>query len=923
MVAGPASAADRLQIRMGPAEGLDVQGVGEFLFDDDGALWAGTPAGIRRFDGGRFEAVDGDQPPKQFFHVTRRPGGGVYALDSGYDLFEVYEGVRRRVTDLPAPGPFRTLQTDAQGRLWLLGGGVVWRRDAPGQWSQPLIDVLVDGERPAGMRFEHRVPVVVTTRGAIAVGGDAIRRALTISLTPTDTVVDAIVGDDGDVVVVLFGGRVQRWRDDQLLREWKVIGRGISMLERGDSLWIAWDHKLGVLRPDGQLRVWRLPFGGVLRSAPDGAMVLGGEGGLFVYPEPDTVILDDVEGVPPSAVRFVEAHNDQIWLSSWRGPIVWDDERAETLTDGLFVAGKVCPDKDGIGWTMSHAWLPNRTGLFRWVPGGQVELVVPLADVRGCVSGPDGTVWLAGGGSMWRVDSGEPAVFDRLARSGTPLHLDRRGRFWFAVGGEVCRVEPASLSQEEAWNCFPVDREGPDYATDVLDLDTGTVLVTTHHGGLYRIVGRRIERHPRSDAVLGSRVLQAVEPSPRGGVWVAGKAVLARVDPDSLEIIEELGPWHGLRLSSAAGVVEMPNGDVWLATVTGPARVRAAARQRPEAPPRVQLSDVVVDGADQRVVAGVRLPPPPNRVQLGFTAPAYRDPDGLLYRVRLDGGPPRSLEGGRIQLVDLRPGRHRVAVEVSLDGERWSEPARATIQVAAFWWQSPWVYLVGLFGMSAALFLAYRARVAFLVAREKERTRIAMDLHDELGSGLGSIRLLASVLDRDDLSDDSRRDLADRIRVTAGELHGGVQELVGSLRPGGATVGALLDRLGERARDLLPDPDMDLRVVDPDEAAQVRLGLVVRRELERIGAEALHNAARHGRPRQVTVGVRSAGSRWVLWVRDDGRGFDPDVLDRRGLGLHSMQARAERIGADLVLESQPGRGTTVHVHFDPLPRSRR
>jgi signal transduction histidine kinase len=285
-------------------------------------------------------------------------------------------------------------------------------------------------------------------------------------------------------------------------------------------------------------------------------------------------------------------------------------------------------------------------------------------------------------------------------------------------------------------------------------------------------------------------------------------------------------------------------------------------------------------------------------------------------------GPFTALADGRVELADLASGEHAVRLQASLDGSLWSDPLTVRIRVATPWWRRPWVLGVALLAGVGLVVLVSRARLAWLLARERERLRIAMDLHDELGSGLGSIRLLATVLRRDRVGDAERVDLARRIERSTGELHGSLSEMVGSLRPGGATGRALVDRLWRRGRDLVVGGGVDLRVVLGAGLESTALPLVVCRDLERIGVEALHNAARHGGAQSVTIGLARAGAQWRLWVRDDGVGFDTSGSSSGGLGLESMRRRAERIGGRLEVTSAPGQGTTVTVHFDPRTHRR-
>jgi len=90
-----------------------------------------------------------------------------------------------------------------------------------------------------------------------------------------------------------------------------------------------------------------------------------------------------------------------------------------------------------------------------------------------------------------------------------------------------------------------------------------------------------------------------------------------------------------------------------------------------------------------------------------------------------------------------------------------------------------------------------------------------------------------------------------------------------------------------------------------------------------IAGEALHNAARHGRPKKVAIALERTGRRWRIRIDDDGVGFDPQRLEGDGLGLHSMKRRAGDIGASLNVESREGRGTRVHLVFDPGAGDRR
>lgn len=97
--------------------------------------------------------------------------------------------------------------------------------------------------------------------------------------------------------------------------------------------------------------------------------------------------------------------------------------------------------------------------------------------------------------------------------------------------------------------------------------------------------------------------------------------------------------------------------------------------------------------------------------------------------------------------MDLPPGDYLAEVRASLDGESWTEPpATYAFSVAPPWWRRTWVMAAFALCALAALYGLYRWRLGFLLKLERQRTRIAMDLHDQMGSGLGSIGILGEVL---------------------------------------------------------------------------------------------------------------------------------------------------------------------------------
>jgi signal transduction histidine kinase len=198
---------------------------------------------------------------------------------------------------------------------------------------------------------------------------------------------------------------------------------------------------------------------------------------------------------------------------------------------------------------------------------------------------------------------------------------------------------------------------------------------------------------------------------------------------------------------------------------------------------------------------------------------------------------------------------------------------------------------------------------------ERERTRIAMDLHDELGTGLGSIGVLAGVAAREGLDPGEGRRLAHEIANLSGLLGSGLRSLVWSLRSGRAGLAELGVQIADHARRLFPDELPRLIMQLPDAASDDPLAPEVCRNVLLLALEALHNVVRHSDAGRVVLSLKAhAHGGLRLSVEDDGRGFDPAQASA-GAGLESMRRRAAAIGAVFSLDSARDRGTRVVLEW--------
>ena len=203
----------------------------------------------------------------------------------------------------------------------------------------------------------------------------------------------------------------------------------------------------------------------------------------------------------------------------------------------------------------------------------------------------------------------------------------------------------------------------------------------------------------------------------------------------------------------------------------------------------------------------------------------------------------------------------------------------------------------------------------------EERQRIARDLHDSVSQSLFSMTLHARTAQRalrqagQDGDGPVGRELGhvgELSRTALAEM----RALIFELRPRGLAEEGLVSALTKHAAAVSAREGVAIEVTGPSERLPVSSDC--EEHLYRLGQEALANASKHAQATRITVTVANGGSSVGLEVSDDGRGFDPAATYAGHLGLTTMRSRASEIGAKLLIDSVPGRGTAVRVEL-PLP----
>jgi signal transduction histidine kinase len=200
------------------------------------------------------------------------------------------------------------------------------------------------------------------------------------------------------------------------------------------------------------------------------------------------------------------------------------------------------------------------------------------------------------------------------------------------------------------------------------------------------------------------------------------------------------------------------------------------------------------------------------------------------------------------------------------------------------------------------------------------RTRIATDLHDDIGASLSQIAVLSQYASRQAARGSAETGQSlERITELSGAVVDAMSDVVWSINPARDRMSDLVHRMRRFAVDLLADGDAALKLDLPDDAANDALDPEARRHVYLVFKEALRNAVRHSGGREVEVSFGRDGDGLLLSVRDDGGGIE-SAPSSGGAGLDSMRERAARLGGTLEIRSRPEGGTEVLLR---TPNTRR
>lgn len=888
---------------------------------DEGVWGAPYAGGLIRLHHGRFEAqpLPGDYARQRIARLFVAADGALWIAFEGGEVMRLHGGRHEIFGARDGLGPIRSTHfaSDGQGRVWLANGPqLAWYE---GGTLHPLrLDGITENIRLASARQDG--PWILTRGWLHKVVGGRLGRRIEVDSSFNARSVQALMEDSSGAI----------WTGT------RAHGvRRLTLPDQRSDLAFEMPEDVGVLLEDGSGNIWA-----------------GANGGGLVRIRPGVARhFDKSQGLQESHTLGVcEDRAGTLWIANRDGGVAFVNEigRVRTLAAprmrDTFSARSVAPfGPAGILVTTSAGLLhATRDGLVSPAAAGSPPQPPEHGEMRVTYMARNGDFWIGlDPGRLGRLREGTWRVFtvdDGLdPASQQVMTEDAQGRLWVGTEeGRLYRLEA------DRFRAVPLPLTSTGAIQAVYFDGAGRGWIGTAGAGLLRLdgpVGRNLDKRHG----LPSSNLSQVIGDDHGQLWFGSPEGIFRVRCEELEQFfagridrveaAVLGADEGVDEANCASghqpaAWKSRDGLLWFATRQGVVAIDPRRDKAVEAPLVVQVDAVRAGNLSQPGHAPVRVPSETRTLELDYSVLCLSTPERVRVRVRLEGYDDdwtTTDARGLARYTRLPPGGYRFKVEAHLAGAPGtSAQASVVIVVVAAWWQTLWfrlglaavvLVLAGL-AVRARSHRRLRARLAELEqasAIERERARIAQNIHDELGSGLTRISLLTQA----DAAGDGRAQL-DKIYNTVGGLTQSMDEIVWAVNPKNDNLEGLANYVVEFAQGFLTDAGIRCRVLLPDFFPPCTLTTQCRHHLFMGCKEALHNAVKHAQATEVSVQIEIAGGWLRIEIADNGRGCAaaqaaPGTGPRTGNGLANLHARLAALKGTCAIAFAGGTVVTFSV----------
>jgi signal transduction histidine kinase len=597
--------------------------------------------------------------------------------------------------------------------------------------------------------------------------------------------------------------------------------------------------------------------------------------------------------------------NQAIWAGTYVGLFRYENRtfqrpRSETIS---WEISALHEDRSG------QLWVGTQGGLVRWNP------------------------------SDWKVFTTNEKLSSNLIRA---IADDAEGNLWIGTErGGLNRLRDGKFVSFQQTNGFPSDN----ISSLLVDAD-GVLWIGTFGSGLVRFQNGKWTHYTTREGLISNGIDYLVEDS-EGCLWLGSNTGLIRVRKKALNDFAQgkinfipcrsFGKRDGLpasecTLGSQPAACRARDGTLWFPTIAGLVSVDPKQFHFNTNPPPVLIESVLVEGAEQsksrlnvKLPATIVVPAGKDHLEIQYSSLNLTSPNSARFKYRLEGHEENWIEVGNRRAATytkLPPGNYRFVVTACNEDGVWNETgASIAIVVQPPFWRTWWfLTLVSLATLGIIVAMVHFISTQKLQrelenlrqqeALEKERARIARDIHDQVGASLTQMSLLGEMVESDKDLPEEVEQHAKQISQTARETSHALDEIVWTVNPSNDTLDGLINYICKNAQDYLSVAGLRYRLEIPAELPDKPISPEMRHNVFLAAKEAVTNVVKHAQATEVWIRLTIEPTRFTLKIEDNGRGFDATKKSNRN-GLKNMRQRMEDVGGKFSISARDGGGSIV------------
>lgn len=508
---------------------------------------------------------------------------------------------------------------------------------------------------------------------------------------------------------------------------------------------------------------------------------------------------------------------------------------------------------------------------------------------------------------------------------------DRQGNLWIGFyRGGLARFRDGKFT------VFSNEDGVPQSFVTAIFLDhAGKIHFATADSGAYTIEDTSAEKPAfKRIAGISSDNARAITEDNFGRLYVGTVRGIDRISADGNEVLH-LSTADGLADDFVTVAFRDQSGILWFGTRNGLSRLNPV----PDAPavePPILIAGLRIAGEKQAVselgtknIGRLDLKSTQNNLQIDFFSVGFASPERVGYQVKLEGADEDWSEPSADRTVNysnLGAGDYSFLVRaVNSQGLASKNPATVVFRIAPPIWKTWWFSGLAALIVLATIYFFLNQRFKRFLDLEKMRTRIATDLHDDLGASLSRISILSEIVKLKNGT--SHPESAGHLSQIASEARGlidSMSDIVWAINPRHDSIEVVVDRVCSFAADTLGTQGVHWTVESPPEMNRLHLSAEQKRNLYLIFKEAINNSVRHSECQNASLAIRLEGTTLIAEFSDDGRGFDETTANGNklgGRGMENIRSRAAEIGAKISVETGIDAGTKIILKM-PVKSSR-